>query len=103
MASRELIWLRRLLNNIHNTCEKATDLQTDNQSAIKLVKNPEFHKRTKHVDIHFHFIRERFAQGDLCVKYIKSEEQCADFLTKALPKERYRKLLSAIGMCNYKA
>lgn len=102
MASRELIWLRRLLSEVCNPCDKATELRIDNQSAIKLVKNPEFHKKTKHIDIHCHFIREQLVKGDLCVNYVRSEDQYADFLTKALAKEKFNRSLNAIGMFKYR-
>lgn len=98
MATRDLIWLRQLLNDLECQCVEATPLMIDNQSAIKLVKNPELHKRTKHIDIHFHFIREKYQENVLSVNYIKSEEQNADFLTKALTKDRFKFLLRKIGL-----
>ena len=46
----------------------------NNQSAIKLIKKkPVFHKRTKHVDVHYHFIREKYYDGSVSIKYVKSE------------------------------
>lgn len=58
-AARESIWLRKLLSDIGCPCDKETALFVDNQSAIQLVKNPVYHKRTKHIDIHYHFIPEK--------------------------------------------
>ncbi|KMQ85201.1 integrase core domain protein [Lasius niger] len=55
-AAKEMIWLRKLLSDIGHGCSEATVLFIDNQSAIRLVKNPEFHKRTKHIAIRFHII-----------------------------------------------
>lgn len=100
MASRELVWLRQLLKDIHNPYHDRTVLSMNNQNAIKLIKNPEFHRKTKHIDIYYHFVRERHTLGDLSVKYVKSEEQLADFFTKALTKERFATLLRGIGMRN---
>ena len=97
-AAKELIWLRHLLKDVKCQCVEPTLLQIDNQSAIKLIKNPEFHRRTKHIDIRFHFIREKYQDQTLSVAYVRSEEQCADFLTKAIPKEQFQNLLSKIGM-----
>ena len=77
--------MRHLLKGVKCQGVEPTLLQIDNQSAIKLIKNPEFH-RTKHVDIPFHFIREKYRDQTLSVAYVRSEEQCADFLTKAIPK-----------------
>ena len=55
-AAKEVIWLRLLLSDLGCECKNATELYVDNQSAIRLVRNPEFHKRTKHIDIKYHFI-----------------------------------------------
>lgn len=58
VAAREAVWLRNLLDDVERRCDGATPLYVDNQSTIKLVKNPEFHKRTKHIDVRYHHIRE---------------------------------------------
>lgn len=57
-------------------------------SAIKLAKNPEFHRRIKHIDIPYHFVRDLYEKGMIDIKYVKSEDQYADILTKplAMPK-----------------
>ena len=70
----------------------------DNISAIKLVKNPEFHKRTKHMDVRYHFIRERIESGELKVEYLCTENQKADIFTKALPRERFCMLRESVGI-----
>lgn len=54
ITSREVVWLRRLLSEMECPCEGATTVYVDNQSSIRLVQNPEFHKRTKHIDVRFH-------------------------------------------------
>ncbi|KAG5871047.1 hypothetical protein JTB14_021194 [Gonioctena quinquepunctata] len=64
-ATKEAIWIRRLMNDIGESVSIATPLNIDNQSAIKLIHNPEFHNRTKHVDIQFHFVREKFQDGEI--------------------------------------
>ena len=48
-------------------------LYIDNQSAIKIIKNSEYHKRTKHIEVRFHFIREKFNDQDFFLEYIQSE------------------------------
>lgn len=58
-AVKELIWLKRLRNALVGR-DDVVELNIDNQSAIRLIKNPEFHKRTKHIDVCYHFIREKF-------------------------------------------
>lgn len=99
-AARELVWLRQLLNDLECQCEERSVLYIDNQSAIRLIKNPEWHKRTKHIDIHFHYVREKYEEQILNVKYVKTQDQYADFLTKALPKDKFVSLLKRIGMNN---
>lgn len=98
-ASREAVWLRGLLKSIGRECDGATKLYVDNQSAIKLVKNAEFHKRMKHIDIRYHSIREKVKRKDIQVEYIPSETQRADIFTKALPKKRFKVLRESLSMC----
>jgi len=53
------------------------------------VKNSEHHKLTKHIDIKFHYIRECVENQSIVVKYVSSEKQLADFLTKALSRDKF--------------
>ena len=101
-ATRELVWLKQLLSDIGYQCDEPIRLEIDHQSTIKLVKNPELHKRSKHIDIHYHFIREKYHSKELDVKYVPSEEQCADFLTKAVACSKFMYLIDKIGMCMIK-
>lgn len=98
LATREALWLRQLLNDVGLTCKGPTTLKVDNQSAIRLVKNSEYHKRTKHIDIQYHFIREKYVSSEIQVINVPSEYEYADILTKALPKERFRFLRDSLGM-----
>jgi energy-converting hydrogenase A subunit M len=56
----------------------------DNQSCIKLSKNPVFHDWSKHIEIRYHFIRDYVHRGAVELQYISTEEKVADILTKAL-------------------
>ena len=98
MATKEAVWLCRLLNNIGFPQQGPTPLLGDNQSAIRLVKNPEYHKRTKHIDIQYHFVREKFENGDIDISYISTEQQLADIMTKALPHDRFECLRRSLHM-----
>lgn len=73
-------------------------LQVDNESAIRLIKNPEFHNRTKHIDVRYKFVRERFQNGQLDIQHCESECQAADIFTKPLSRVRFQKLRQLIGM-----
>lgn len=95
---RELIWLQVLMTEIVPATPNLPLLMVDNQSAIKLTKNPELHKRSKHIDIRHHFIREKYSQGSFVLSYVDTDNQIADILTKALPKDRFIKLRSIMGI-----
>ncbi|KAG5877261.1 hypothetical protein JTB14_013996 [Gonioctena quinquepunctata] len=97
-ATKEAIWIRRLMNDIGESVSMATPLNIDNQSAIKLIHNPEFHNRTKHVNIQFHFVREKFQDGEIEPVYVSTELQEADLLTKALPRTSFLNHRNLIGM-----
>jgi len=62
------------------------------------VHNPEFHRRTKHIDVVYHFIREHQRQGDIDIRFVSTTQQFADLLTKALPADRFCHLRQAIGL-----
>ncbi|GFR28486.1 retrovirus-related Pol polyprotein from transposon TNT 1-94 [Trichonephila clavata] len=99
-AAKETIWLNNLLKEL--CCVTSVpSLQMDNQSAIRLVKNPEFHNRTKHIDICYKFIREQYENKQLNVINCSSEVQAADILTKPLAKDRFLKLKLMLGMYNF--
>ena len=68
--------------------------------AIKLIKNPVFHKRTTHIDVKNHFSRDQCKKWEIDVEFVPSENQVADILTKALPWPQFEKLRSAMGMQN---
>lgn len=84
----------------HATIPTLQDLQMhcDNMSSIKLAKNPVFHARTKHLEIHHHFIRERVLEGEVSIQHVRSEDQVADILTKVLPKTKFDRNRTQLGM-----
>jgi hypothetical protein len=97
-ATKEGIWIRRLLLELFPEWNKPIPIKCDNQSAIELIKNPRFHQRTKHVDIRFHFIREHQEAKEIEVAYISTNNQLADPFTKPLPNPRFSNLRSLIGI-----
>ena len=97
-ATKELVWIKRLLKEIFENELKMPIYFMDNQSAIRLIKNPEFHKRSKHIDIRYHFVREKFEDDEFSLDYIPSKEMLADIFTKALPKDTFNYLRALTGV-----
>ena len=71
-------------------------LWCDNISALALASNPVFHARMKHIEVDYHFVREKFLRRDLLLKFVASHDQLADILTKRLPSHRFLWLLSKL-------
>ncbi|GKA89788.1 hypothetical protein Tco_0811600 [Tanacetum coccineum] len=78
--------------------EKRITLKVDNISAIALVRNPVFHRRSKHIDIRYHFIRECVENGHINVEHVSGELQRADILTKALPRLKFVTMRQMLGV-----
>jgi hypothetical protein len=121
-AAKEAIYLRGLLSELGyakggstatsiNTGDKrkSSDTQADkhqapvtincdNQGAIALAKNPQFHARAKHIRIQWHFVRECVQRGDINLTYVRTGDQLADILTKPLPTPQFAALREAIGI-----
>ena len=83
-AAQELRWLRSLLSELGYAQQAPTTLYTDNQAARSMVSGSTTTKRTKHIDIRHHFVRDAVAAGDMDVQWLPSKEMPADFLTKPL-------------------
>ncbi|XP_057510890.1 secreted RxLR effector protein 161-like [Actinidia eriantha] len=89
MAAQESTWLLQLMKDLHQPDDYAVILHCDNQSAICLAENPVFHARTKHVEVHYHFMREKVLQGEIKMCHVKTENQVADIFTKGLSNAKF--------------
>jgi hypothetical protein len=96
IATKEIIWCHRLLHGLDFSQPQPTILFSDNQSAIQLAFNPEFHQRTKHVDIKYHMVREQIKRYTFKINYINTADNIADILTKAIAIERFKHLQSLL-------
>lgn len=97
-ATKEAIWLKRLLMDIGEFNQNSICLNIDNQSAICLIKNVDYHKRCKHIDIRYNFIKEKYLEKQIDLKYVCTKEQYADIFTKALSKDQFQYLRSKLGV-----
>ena len=98
-AAKEAVWLKGLLNEIR----PKGGLQTviiygDNQGAIALAKNPLHHGRAKHIDIQHHWVRGQIADGHIDLKYVPTDKQVADGLTKALCRDKFEAFRALLGL-----
>jgi hypothetical protein len=83
-ATAEVIWIQTLLAELGVPQPRPAVLWCDNLGATYLSANPVFHARTKHIEVDYHFIRERVAKKLLDIRFIPSGDQVADGFTKAL-------------------
>jgi hypothetical protein len=80
----EVMWIQTLLRELRVTSPQAAKLCCDNIGAKYLSANPVFHARTKHIEVDYHFVRERVLEKLLEIEYVPSGDQVADGFTKAL-------------------
>ena len=98
VASSEITWLVRLLEELGVKGLKPVKLNCDNQSAIHIGKNPVFRERTKHIELDCHFTRDKVLEGFLELHYVPTAEQLADVFTKSLSSPQHNHLLSKLGL-----
>lgn len=96
-AVKELIWLKALFAEMTGRIVTPT-LRVDNQSAIKMINNPVMHRRTKHIDVRYHFIRDEKKKETFVVEFTGTNDQWADMLTKGLSKEKLKRNVDALGV-----
>ncbi|CAB0003770.1 unnamed protein product, partial [Nesidiocoris tenuis] len=101
-AAKELVWLHRLLTSM-TKIEDLPVLYVDNEAAIRLAKNPENHRRTKHIKIRHFFVRELVMNGEIIIAKVETSKQLADAMTKALHQPRLSELRQKIGMSHHQS
>ena len=82
----------------HQQLTKPTVIRADNQGAIALAKNPEYHARTKHIAICYHFIRQEVDKDIVRFDYIETSTQAADGFTKPLSKIAFARFISQLNL-----
>jgi len=99
-AAKEAIWLQSLLKDLkyENDDVKPVKILGDNQGSLALSENPEYHQRTKHIDIKYHFIRHQIAKGKIKVSYIETAKMPADGLTKPLSTAKHSLYIQQLGL-----
>ena len=98
----EVIWLKKLLSELHFPQKKACKLFCDNKEAISISENPVQHDQTKHVEIDRHFIKEKLEKKIISLPFVRSKDQLADILTQAVTSEAFEQILSMLGIGDLK-
>ena len=98
LATQEAVWLRRLMNDLGNRMMLPTLIYEDNQGAIQPSRNPKFHNRTKHIDVCYHFVRERVTSKEVGVDYCPTQDMVADIIMKGLRKVTFEKFRNSLGV-----
>jgi hypothetical protein len=97
-ATKEIVWLRKILEYLQEKQVNSTPLLVDNTFAIKLAKNPRFHDRTKHINTKYHLIRYHVEAKTIHLRHCSTNEQIADIFTKALGREKIEKFRMMLGL-----
>ena len=92
-------WIQQILTHLGCSTSTSTTLFSDSQSAIALAKNPIVHGRSKHIDVHFHFVHgDYIVDGRIRLEYCPTKDNIADLLTKPLPRPTLDHLLQCVGV-----
>lgn len=97
-TAQEAVWLKQLTTELGSGSTEATTIFEDNQAAISMSKNPQYHGRAKHISIKYHFIREQVNDGTVTLKYCPTQDMVADMLTKGLHRDQFAKLRRMSGI-----
>jgi hypothetical protein len=101
-ASRELLWIRRLLEDFHIEQTKPIRIYEDNQSAVKLIKTEESKNKTKHIDVKYHFVTDLEKKKIIEIRYCPTAEMIADMMTKPLGAVKLKKHREACQLVDLK-
>ena len=95
-TTAELYWIRMLLRDFGLFLPHPPLLWCDNVSALAIATNTVFHARTKHIEVDYHFVREKVLRRDVMLKFISTHDQLANLFTKSLPSPRFNWLTSKL-------
>lgn len=96
LAVAEVTWLINVFKELGININFPIQMFCDSKVVIKIAINPIFHERTKHIDIDYHFVREKVLQGVIKTFHVSTKEQVANLLTKSLGKQPHNYLMSKL-------
>ena len=96
-VAQEITWLRNLLEGLGYEQCAPTKLYGDNNGALAIAQNPQYHKRTKHFDTWNHYIRQKVKEKVIKIEYCPTSKMTVDIFTKALPKPKFQLHRTELG------
>ena len=96
------MWLRKLLSDLFDLQLDATCIYCDNQSCVKLLENPVFHDKSKHIEIKYHYIKDMVPRGAVNLLYVAIDEQIVNVLTNPLAKVKFEYFKEKLGVIQIK-
>jgi hypothetical protein len=97
-STKEALWLKSLISQVFGPLTYPIDILCDNQSAIVLAQDHQYHARSKHIDVCFHFIRWVVERGAIRLTFCPTADIIADIFTKALPSPKVKHFATYLGI-----
>ncbi|MCO5570337.1 hypothetical protein L7F22_024056 [Adiantum nelumboides] len=98
-ATVECVWFRCLMvAHLGVGQDTANTIYSDRQSALAIARNPIFHARIKHIEVHYHYVRERLLAREVSLAYVPTQNILAYLFTKALSCEKFEAFCKALGL-----
>lgn len=93
----QLFWIKQQLKDF-GIRTHTIPLLCDNTNDVNMGKNPVQHKRTRHIDVRHHFLRDNVEKETICMQYCRTEDQIADIITKTMSKDQFVRNRLKLGM-----
>nr|GFA63791.1 ribonuclease H [Tanacetum cinerariifolium] len=93
----QVLWMRTQLTDYGFYFDKIP-MYCDSKAAIAISCNPVQHSHTKHINVRYHFIKDKVEKGIIELFFVGTEYQLANLFTKALPVERFKYIVKQLGM-----